>query len=155
MFWNCTELSGHQLFQSNVGQWLQNTISSFNLMFIPCTIRCSRNNQQYALICTTPLFSMLAPTCFSSSLPSLRSFLDYSELLEIHIEWVVYLKCITDKRISMYNVLCRIKQIEWHNNNRIYNELKYGKNVLYKKYVHTCILLVISTTISSCFEEML
>jgi hypothetical protein len=25
-------------------------------MFVPCIIKCSRNNQHYALICTTPLF---------------------------------------------------------------------------------------------------
>jgi hypothetical protein len=50
----------------------------------------SRKNQQYALICTTPLFYILAPTCFGSSLPSSGSFLDPSELLEIQIEWVVY-----------------------------------------------------------------
>jgi hypothetical protein len=36
------------------------TVSSF---------RRSRNNQPYALICTTPLFYILASTCFGSSLP--------------------------------------------------------------------------------------
>jgi hypothetical protein len=51
---------------------------------------CSRNNQHYALICTTPLFYILAPTCFGSSLPSSGSFLDPSELPEIQIDWVVY-----------------------------------------------------------------
>jgi hypothetical protein len=40
----------------------------------------SRNDQQYALICTTPLFYKLAPTCFGSSLPSSGSFLDHAEL---------------------------------------------------------------------------
>jgi hypothetical protein len=50
----------------------------------------SRNDQQYTLICTTPLFYVLAPTCFSSMLPSSGSFLDPSELLEIQIEWVMY-----------------------------------------------------------------
>jgi hypothetical protein len=44
------------------------------------------NNQHYALICTTPLFYILAPTCFGSSLPSSGSFLDPSELLEIQIK---------------------------------------------------------------------
>src|SRR5215510_12541522 len=53
-------------------------------------IRHSRNNQQYAPIFTTPLFYILAPTCFGSSLPSSGSLLDPSELLEIQIEWVVY-----------------------------------------------------------------
>jgi hypothetical protein len=57
-----------------------------------CTvhIRRSRNYQQYALICATPLFYILAPTCFGSSLPSSGSFLDPSALLEIQIKWVVY-----------------------------------------------------------------
>jgi hypothetical protein len=59
-------------------------------MFVPCIIGCSRNNQQYALICTTPLFYILAPTCFGSSLPSSGSFLDPSDLLEIQIEWEIY-----------------------------------------------------------------
>jgi hypothetical protein len=44
-----------------------------------------------ALICTTPLFYVLATACFGSSLTSSRSVLDPSELLEIQIEWVVYL----------------------------------------------------------------
>jgi hypothetical protein len=51
---------------------------------------CIRNDQQYALICTTPLFYVLAATCFGSSLPSSGSFLDPSELLEMQIGWVVY-----------------------------------------------------------------
>jgi hypothetical protein len=51
---------------------------------------CNRNNQHYALICTIPLFCILASTCFGSSLPSSGSFFDPSELLEIQIEWVVY-----------------------------------------------------------------
>jgi hypothetical protein len=55
-------------------------------MFVPCIIRRIRIDQQYALICTTPLFYVLAPTCFGSSLPSPGSFLDPSELLEVQIE---------------------------------------------------------------------
>jgi hypothetical protein len=62
----------------------------FGLMFLPCIIRRSRNNQHNALICTTSLFYILAPTCFGSSLQSSGSFLDPSELLEIQIDWVVY-----------------------------------------------------------------
>jgi hypothetical protein len=69
---------------------------------------CSRNNQRCALTCTTPLFYILAPTCFGIILPSSGSLLDPSELLEIQIDWVVYLKYITDKRIIVYNILCRI-----------------------------------------------
>jgi hypothetical protein len=57
-----------------------------------CTTACP------ALICTTPLFYVLAATCFGSSLPSSGSFLDPSELLEIQIEWAVYLKYVTDKK---------------------------------------------------------
>jgi hypothetical protein len=57
-------------------------------MFVPCAIRHSRN----VLVFTTPLFYILAPTCFGSSLPSSGSFLDPSELLKIQIEWVVYHK---------------------------------------------------------------
>jgi hypothetical protein len=41
-------------------------------MFVPCIIRRRRNNQQYALICTTPLFYTQAPTCFIRE--HLRSF---------------------------------------------------------------------------------
>jgi hypothetical protein len=78
-------------------------------MFIPCIIRRSRNNQHYALICTTLLFYILAPTCSGSSLPSSASFLDPSELLEIQIEWVVYhimcgyVTCVPDCRVSVRN----------------------------------------------------
>src|SRR5215475_13298792 len=59
-------------------------------MFVPCIIIRSRNNQHYALLCTTSLFYILASTCFGSSLSSSGSFLDPSELLEIQIESVVY-----------------------------------------------------------------
>jgi hypothetical protein len=56
-----------------------------------------RKNKQYALICTTPLFYLyvLAPTYFGSSLPSSGSILDPSELAEIQIEWLVYIKYVT------------------------------------------------------------
>jgi hypothetical protein len=60
------------------------------LIFVPCIIRRSRKNQQYALICTTPLFYILAPTCYGSSLPSSGSLLDHSELLEIQIHKMLY-----------------------------------------------------------------
>jgi hypothetical protein len=59
---------------------------------IVCTIL--KKTQQYALICTTPLFYVLAPACFCSSLPSSGSVLDPSELLEVQIGWVVcYIMC--------------------------------------------------------------
>jgi hypothetical protein len=40
---------------------------TYTLMFISCIIRRSRNNQHYALICTTLLFYILAPKCFGKS----------------------------------------------------------------------------------------
>jgi hypothetical protein len=46
--------------------------------------KCSRNNQHYELIVTTPLFYILANTCFGSSLPSSGSFLDPSEFRRNH-----------------------------------------------------------------------
>jgi hypothetical protein len=70
-----------------------------------------QNNQHYALNCTTPLFNILAPTCFGSSLPSSGSFLDASELLEIQTEWVVYyimcgyVVCVPDCCGSWWNVI--------------------------------------------------
>jgi hypothetical protein len=57
-----------------------------SLMIVPCNARRSRNNQHYALNCTTPLFNIQAPTCFGSSLPSSGSFFPPSELLEMQIE---------------------------------------------------------------------
>jgi hypothetical protein len=78
------------------------------IIFRPCIIRRSRNNQHYALICTTPLFYILAPTYFGSSLPSSGSFLDPFEMLDIQIEWVVYhimcgyVACVPDCRGSVY-----------------------------------------------------
>jgi hypothetical protein len=75
-----------------------------SLKFVPCIIRRNRNDQQYVLICTTPLSYILDPTSFGSSLPSSGSFLDSSELLEIQIEWMVYhimcgyVNCVSDCR---------------------------------------------------------
>jgi hypothetical protein len=59
-------------------------------MLILCISDVLEKNQQYALMFTTPLFHVLTPTFFGSSLPSSGSVLDPSELLEIIIEWVVY-----------------------------------------------------------------
>jgi hypothetical protein len=63
---------------------------SFNLMFVPCIIRRSRNNQHYAQICTTALFYTLAPTCFGINLPSSGSFRIRLSYMKIHIDLVVY-----------------------------------------------------------------
>jgi hypothetical protein len=91
-----------------------NTVYILSLMFVPCIIRRSRYNQHYALICTTPLFYILAPTCFGISMPSSGSILDPSELLEIQIEWVVYHimcgyeTCVPDCRGSVCRASCFI-----------------------------------------------
>jgi hypothetical protein len=50
----------------------------------------SRNDQQYAQICTTSLFYIPAPTCFGSSLPSLGSFWIRLSYMKIQIDLVVY-----------------------------------------------------------------
>jgi hypothetical protein len=55
------------------------------LMFVPCITKRSINNQHYALNYTTTVFNIQASICFGSSLPSSRSFLDPSELLEMQI----------------------------------------------------------------------
>jgi hypothetical protein len=68
-----------------------------DLMFAPCVIRRSGNNQHYAQLCTTALFCILAPTCFSSSLPSSGSFWICLSYMKIQIDLVVCLKYITVK----------------------------------------------------------
>jgi hypothetical protein len=74
--------------------WRYNEVGSWKNCYSGTAIRItysvgSRNNQHYALICTIPLFYILVPTCFGSSLPSSGSFLDPSELPEIRIEKVI------------------------------------------------------------------
>jgi hypothetical protein len=87
-----------------LSRWKAVSIVRQCLMFIPSINWRIIKNQQYALICNTPLFYMLAATCFGSSLPSSGSVLDPSELLEIQIEWVVYhimcgyVACVLDCR---------------------------------------------------------
>jgi hypothetical protein len=66
-----TELSNVTPIDSNRDQitlilFTGNTIT--HLMFVPCIISRSRNNQHNAQICTTALF-MLVPTCFGRLLP--------------------------------------------------------------------------------------
>jgi hypothetical protein len=63
---------------------------AFNLMFVPCIIRRSRNNQHNAQICTTALYYMLPPTCFGSSLPSSWSFWIRLSYAKLQIDMVVY-----------------------------------------------------------------
>jgi hypothetical protein len=82
-------------------------------MFIPCIIRRIRKNQQYALICTTPLFYILTPTCFGSSLPPSGSFLNPSELLEIPTGWVAYhTLCLRNLSagLSWFRLLCLLTE---------------------------------------------
>jgi hypothetical protein len=50
--------------------FLRNLDILIYLMFVPCIIRRSRNNQHNAQICTNALLYILAATCFGSSLPS-------------------------------------------------------------------------------------
>jgi hypothetical protein len=71
------------------------------------------------LIFTTPLFYILAPTCFGSSVPSSGSFLDPSELLEMQIELVVYrmcgyLTCVPDCRGNPANRSQGVVKISAH-----------------------------------------
>jgi hypothetical protein len=79
-------------------------------MFVACINRRSRNNQHYALICTTALFYILAPTCFGSSLPSSGSFwirLNYMkrqiDLVVYHIMWLSGL-CAGVSRFTLLSV---------------------------------------------------
>jgi hypothetical protein len=75
----------------------------FNLMFVPCIIRHSRNNQHYDQICTTALFYMLAPTSFSSSLSSSGSFWIRLSYMKIQIDLEVMLvKCqsYSEKKVT-------------------------------------------------------
>jgi hypothetical protein len=84
----------------------------WDYIYIPFCSR-SRNNQHYALLCTTSLFYILAPTCFGSSLPSSGRFLDPSELLEIQIEKVVYhiicgyVACVHIGHVTTYMIISR------------------------------------------------
>jgi hypothetical protein len=88
-----------------------------------------RNDQQYALIFTTPLFYVLAPTCFGSSLPSSGNYLDPSELPEIQIEWAVYhimcgyVTCVPDCRGSVCcaSQLGHDKPAHWPRNHTLYD----------------------------------
>jgi hypothetical protein len=65
------------LYTSSGDSKIIRTVKHFNyLMFVPCIIRRSGNNQQYAL------FYILAPTCFVSSLTSSGSCWIRLELLE-------------------------------------------------------------------------
>jgi hypothetical protein len=68
----------------------ENNLDIAYLMFVPCIIRRSRNNQLYTQICTAALFYILAPTCFGSSLPSSRSFWIRLSYVKMQIDMVVY-----------------------------------------------------------------
>jgi hypothetical protein len=75
---------------------------------------------------TTPLFYILAPTCFGSGLPSSGSFLDPSVLLEIQIEWVVYhimcgyVVCVPDCRGSVGTATSNMHGTNIKQNNKGY-----------------------------------
>jgi hypothetical protein len=91
----CQNYAVHSVFLS--GMTSHSNIAQFNWGSIGGTaIRITyslgnRNKQHCALICPTPLFYIMAPTCFGSSLSSSGSFLNPSELPEIRIEKVVVL----------------------------------------------------------------
>jgi hypothetical protein len=83
---------GHALVCLTFGPGKASTVKFFSPLAEMCTdswyfnihtvhFRRIRNDQQYVVISTFPLFYVLAPTCFGSSLPSSGSFLDPSELL--------------------------------------------------------------------------
>jgi hypothetical protein len=59
-------------------------------MFVPCIIRRSRNDQQYAQNCITALFYIPAPTCIGSSLSSSWSFSIRLSYMKIQIGFVVH-----------------------------------------------------------------
>jgi hypothetical protein len=103
-------------------------------MFVPRIIRRSRNYQQYALICITTLFYILA-LHVSAVACHHQSFLDPCELLEIQIEWVVYhITCgyVVCVGLSWFRLLC----------------FPAGKNKR-RSHDNQCILLVISTTLNT------
>jgi hypothetical protein len=110
----------------------------YNLMFVPCIIRRSINNQRYTQICTTALFYTLAPTYFGSSLPSSGSFwirLSYMkmqvDLVVNHIMWLSGLFV----GVSWFRLLCF--PARWKAQQSLDIEKSSGANL--------CIALVIST----------
>jgi hypothetical protein len=81
--------------ESDIFLQLQTNLN-FSLMLIPCIIRRIRRKPKICTDCTTPIFYVLAPTCFGSSLPSPGSY------------WILlsYVKYKRRSGIS-YNVLLR------------------------------------------------
>jgi hypothetical protein len=68
-----------------------------------------RRHQTICTNCTTPLYYVLVPTCFGSSLPSSGSLLDPPELLEIQIGWVVSHMCVLCMYVQYYVfIVCSI-----------------------------------------------
>jgi hypothetical protein len=59
------------------------------LMFVLCILDVAEMTKNMHWLYTSSLFYILAPTRFSSRMPSSGSFLDPSELCEIQIEYVV------------------------------------------------------------------
>jgi hypothetical protein len=96
-------------------RWVKRIQSEGNrLMFVPCIIRRSRNNQQYALICIAPLFRR------NHDNPAHRS-----RNHTLYIWYTTYSICISsnsdgsrsslmmaDYCRNMYEAVCRIK--EWY-----------------------------------------
>jgi hypothetical protein len=97
-------------------QWLFDTDLFQNVVQIPYKLtkvsrHSSRNNQHYALNCSTPLFNILASTCFDSSLPSsgVVYHIMYTCITHIYIHthtWSnVCCRRQTDKRLTRINGL--------------------------------------------------
>jgi hypothetical protein len=100
-----TVLSYLQAKPIRINMW---TYYLFNLMFVPCIIRRSRNNQLNAKICTNALFYMLAPTCFGISLPSSGSFWIRLSYVKMQIDMVVYHMWLSGPYVgvSWFSLLC-------------------------------------------------
>jgi hypothetical protein len=93
------------------------------LMFVPCIIRCSRNDQQYAQNCTTDLFYIPAPTCFGI----IRELLDPSELHENTDRLVVY-------HIMLVSGLCAVGNTTLRHAGHLTNIITI--HLLHRFYLH-------------------
>jgi hypothetical protein len=84
-FWRWTHTHTHTAIQTD------------SLMFVPCILEVVEMINDMHWLYHSFILYILTPTCFGSSLPSSGSFLDPSELPELQMEWVVYMKYTTEK----------------------------------------------------------
>jgi hypothetical protein len=78
------------------------------------------------LIPSTPLFYILAPTRFGSSMPLSGSSLDPSELLENQIEWLIYhMMCgyVTVCRFVAVRSGVYLSRVGWDTHTRPYHDI--------------------------------